>query len=83
MASAINDSIPVDGTDIDADPIRGNFASAKAEIEALQALVAPVSPPASLDAPGILGQWAWDPPYLYLYVDENKWVVLVPAQSLG
>ena len=36
MASSINANIPVANTDIDANPIRGNFQAAKSEIEELQ-----------------------------------------------
>ena len=81
MASNIDESIPVDGTDIDADPIRANFAAAKAEIEALQASGEPVSVPASPSATGTPGQWAWGSPYLYWCVETDTWVRVVPARS--
>lgn len=39
MTSAINGTVPANGGPLESEPIRDNFAAAKAEIEALQALV--------------------------------------------
>jgi len=91
MASNINPTnidilYPIAGQDNDTQGFRtnfanilGNFATAKAEITALQEVVATVphiaqSVPASATAIGTTGQIYWDEDYLYVCVSTNNWV---------
>lgn len=78
-ASATDDAIALyDGT---TGKLLQDSATTIAALKAAAVADAFVTAPASPSASGATGQMAWSSPYLYLCVDTDTWVRIVPART--